>query len=184
MLVASASTPPMPKFPVKYETWINEQQFNNGTMKFDFHNFETSFTKQVCGFNPKTYYGSWYGYKISKYIVSHRDLLDSYIPFYFYFSNTSAFKKKKVLKNGLETLKLLYDGKAIKLNDLIKTSIFYMEKKSNYYSLISLGYISKEKFIEISNAKNLAVQFEIDGEMHKFDLQIPKIYEETFKINN
>lgn len=182
--VISASTPAMPTFPAKYATWINHQRFEGCVVKLDFHNFETTFTAQVCGFDQKNYYGSWYGYKISKYMIAHRDLLNSYVPFYFSFLDGTSVKKKKILRNSMRTLRLKYDNKELELKDLIHISIFNSDKRISYYAMDFLGYLPKEAFIEISQAKKLILQFEIDGKPHKYDLQIPKIYEGTFKINN
>lgn len=177
-----ASTPAMPEFPVKYETWINHQHFQNCNIDFDFHNFETSFTKQVCGFNSNCI-GSWYGYKISKYIITHRELINSSVPFCFDFSEQS-FKKKKILQESMKTLELIYGDKSIKLNELICTTNIYVNKKSNYFSMAFLGYLDIQTFIELSKSEKLILQFEIDGEKYKFNLQIPVLYEETFEINN
>lgn len=182
MLLVSASTPAMPTFPAKYQTWINHQRFENEIIHFDFHNYETSFTPQVCGFKPKTCYGSWYGYKISKYIVSHRDLLDASVPFCLSFIKTSSFKKKKILRDSIQTFELVYDEKILSLEDSLSVSIFNTDKRSKYYSIDLLGYIGKETFVEISKAKKLVLQFKVDGVAYKFDLQIPVVYEDTFDV--
>lgn len=97
ILFVEASTPLMNNFLEKYETWINHQQFETGDIEFDFHNYETSFTEQVCGFDSKNYSGSWYGYKISKYIVNHRSLLNSSVSIVFNLNDTSCVINKKIL---------------------------------------------------------------------------------------
>ncbi len=119
MIFVEASTPLMDKkFLGKYETWINHQQFETGDIEFDFHNYETSFTEQVCGFDSKNYSGAWYGYKISKYIVNHRSLLNSSVSVVFNLNDTSCVINKKILQASLETFKLLYDDEILNLKDI------------------------------------------------------------------
>ncbi len=43
--------PPTPAFPQRYRTWLNVSKKNGVTCGFDFHNYETSFLPQVCGFD-------------------------------------------------------------------------------------------------------------------------------------
>ncbi len=178
IMFVNASTPLMDKFPEKYETWINHQQFETGNIEFDFHNYETSFTEQVCGFN-KNYYGSWYGYKISKHIVSHRDLFNTSVPFMFKFIDTPSGITKKNLRDSIKTFRLLYDDEILELKDLLCFTDCRLEK--TWYSIDFLGYLDKETFLKLSQSEKLLLQFEIDGTVLKFDLKIPKVYEDTFK---
>lgn len=178
MGVVEASTPVMPKFPEKYETWINNQHSEACDIEFDFHNYETSFTEQVCGFN-KNYYGSWYGYKISKHIVSHRDLFNTSVSFVLKFIDTPSGITKKNLRDSIKTFRLLYDDEILELKDLLCFTDCRLEK--TWYSIDFLGYLDKETFLKLSQSEKLLLQFEIDSTVLKFDLKIPKVYDDTFK---
>lgn len=178
MMFVWASTPVMSQFPEKYETWINHQHSETRDVEFDFHNFETSFTEQVCGFD-KNCNGSWYNYKISRYIVNNRNLLDSSVPFIFDFIDTSSDVSKKKLVYSLTTFKILYDDKILELKKYM--CITKCNVKRNYSAINFLGYLDKEMFLKLTESENIVLQFEIAGEELKFNLQIPKLYQDTFK---
>ncbi len=172
-----SSTPVMSQFPEKYETWINNDHSESRDIEFDFHNFETSFTERVCGFD-KNCNGSWYSYKISKHIVNNRNLLNTSVPFVFDFITTTSGKSKEKLKNSIKTLKILYDGKTLELKKFMYITNYNV--KRNYSAINCLGYLDKEMFLKLTECDNLVLQFEIAGEEFKFDLQIPRVYEDTF----
>lgn len=178
MMFVWASTPVMSQFPEKYETWINSQHSETRDVEFDFHNFETSFTEQVCGFD-KNCNGSWYNHKISKHIVNNRNLLNTSVPFVFDFIDISSGISKRKLGDSIKTFKILYDGKALELKKFL--CITNCNGKRNYSSINFLGFLEKEMFLKLTESENLVLQFEIAGKEFKFGLQIPKVYEDTFK---
>lgn len=173
-----SSTPVMSQFPEKYETWINNDHSESRDIEFDFHNFETSFTERVCGFD-KNCNGSWYSYKISKHIVNNRNLLNTSVPFVFNFIGISNGKSKKMLRNSIKTFKILYDDKTLELESVVCITNYNV--KRNYSAINFLGYIDKEMFLKLTKSESLILQFEIADEEFKFDLQIPRVYEDTFR---
>lgn len=178
MMSVWASTPVMSQFPEKYKTWINNQHSETRDLKFDFYNFETSFTEQVCGFD-KNFTGSWYNYKISKYLVNNRNLLNTSVPFVFDCIAISRARSKKELVDNINTFKILYDGKTLELKNFM--CIIDCNVKRYYCTINFLGYLDKEMFLRLTESENLVLQFEIAGKEYKFDLQIPMVYEDTFR---
>ena len=176
--------PSMPEFPQRYRTWINFAKKNNVTCCFDFHNYETSFLPQVCGFDEDCG-GANYEKEVSKYISAHRDVLSEKVPFCARIF-LEKYLSKKHLKKSLQTFTLHYGDKTLSLNDFIivaelfnRFGIIFYEKTS---SIDFLGYIDNETFTAFSQSENLLLTFEIDGESFEFNLNIPEIYEDTFSI--
>ena len=168
----------MPPFPEKYETWINH--FESEHFVFDFHNFETSFSPQVCGFDENCW-GAWYSNEISKYIVSHRELLAESVPFYCSFLDESGDLRKRDLKNSIATFALVLDGKSIRLQDFLRDSFF--DSNRDYDAIDFFGYLDKNTFIELSRSDSIFLTFEMAGKQYEFCLQIPKVSDDTFRTH-
>ena len=176
--------PPTPAFPQRYRTWLNVSKKNGVTCGFDFHNYETSFLPQVCGFDGEGG-GAYYEREISNYIKEHRDVLSEKIPFCARIC-FDKYLRKKVLKKSLQTFILHYDDKTLSLNDFIIITILFNRFGIIFYekecSIDFFGYLDKETFTVLSQSEKCSLTFEIDGEPFECNLKIPELYEDTFVI--
>lgn len=75
----------------------------------------------------------------------------------------------------------MYDDEILDLKDLLCISYNDINKNPAYSAIHFLGYLDKEIFLKIAQSEKIVLQFEIGGKEFKFDLQIPQIYEDTFK---
>ncbi len=177
MFITSAlrgSTPPaFTGFPEGYESWFTsyrEKDINNNTkFSIDFY-FANDRISKMPELRSRT----------SGYIVkSLRNKKIDYTNNISFVFDVYLSEDDKYTKEMLETSNLRSDKGIYKLYNYC----FYKRKyyKRKHYGLMH-GVIPKEMFIEISNSKKLSLEFKFRDKDYKYDIKVPIVGEESFKL--
>jgi hypothetical protein len=178
----------LPEFPKRYESWMNIIRKEHITFRFDMYNYETSFLPHVVGFDSKGYGSLYARSSVAKYVEKNRNNLADSVIVYCDFLKSCEKWKYKDLKGCFSSFKIHYDEKELQIKEMfckdISTEDYSLASGDKRYSLSFLFYIDKETFLKISKSESFYLTCNVNNNDYRFDLQIPAVYDDTFKINS